>query len=347
MNPTVTEPALAPSLSENNGRFYRADNIRCIMLFNVILFHMVYMLEPVKTPAVMVMLTFFRFTSMPVFCFLSGYFSKNTEKASRNAIFDYLLPYLLFNWLYVTLVEKVPIYTVAIPEFLYWYLLSMFVWRLISPVLTRVRFILPLSIAAAVAVGFAGEIDTYLSLSRTIAFLPYFVAGLLLSRESLDRLSRLPKWLVVAVAAAVLGVCAWARAKGYYDLDSLLNYGPYWWHYNNDILRGALVRLLSYPVSFVFIIFFLNVVPNRKMAFLTRHGQNTLVPYIGHAYVATWFSGFFAARPELQTWYIVLPWAIFASVVCLLVLGLPWWENAYKFVQGWLKSIFVRSEEAL
>ena len=328
-------------------RSYRADNIKCILMLNVILFHSIIMLDFVKSPPVLAVLTFFRLSSMPAFCFLLGYYAKKTEKSAPGAVVDFLIPYLIFNTAYVMLYEKVPVYSISIPEFSYWFLLAAFTWKLISPALARIRYLVPLSIVCAVAIGFATEVDSAYTMQRIFSDLPFFAAGLMMNENTFTRLTKIPKAIIVPLALLVLGAAFFTLQKGWYDLDSLLHLGPYWWYYPTAVWKGALVRLLSYFGAGVFIVFYLTCVPDRKLSLVSGIGQRTMLPYLLHPYITDSFNRFIYNHEGLQVWYYTLPLAVAVSIAALLFLSLPVWDRAYKFCSRGLKKLLIRTEPAV
>ena len=107
---TIAAPLPGAAVAAPKKRWFRADNIRYILLFNVIAEHMLTQtgicagVAPVNITAhwiVTVIVCWSRMITMPGFCFISGYFSKKGYKCYQSAVFDFLVPYLIFNSLFV------------------------------------------------------------------------------------------------------------------------------------------------------------------------------------------------------------------------------------------------------
>lgn len=96
------------------------------------------------------------------------------------------------------------------PYWVLWFLLSLASWRALLPLLARLRWPLAWAVGASLAAGLLPQVGYPLSLSRTLVFLPCFVAGHLAP----------PTWLAWlreragrgASAGALLLLAAWAGA---------------------------------------------------------------------------------------------------------------------------------------
>lgn len=69
---------------------------------------------------------------MPLFIIISGYFSRNTDAGRATAFSRLFVPYFVFNTVAGILIERSIVINPFASYYGYWYLLSLFVWRLIS-----------------------------------------------------------------------------------------------------------------------------------------------------------------------------------------------------------------------
>ena len=331
-------------------RWFRADNIRYILLFNVIAEHMLTQTDITYNWLVTVIVCWSRMITMPGFCFISGYFSKKGDKCYQSAIFDFLVPYLIFNSLFVLCWgSSAP--NIFTPTFAYWYMMCMFCWKLVTKWLQQIKYILPLSILTALLVGaFCPDVGHFLSLSRTIGFLPFYILGMQMSREDVRKLENLPKLPVIAVTLAVMGVWGWLNVRGIFHID----FYYYWMPYNGSsdplcmyhdygFLKGVILRALGYIVSMLQIVFLFVIVPDRSLPVMRDVGTRTMPPYLLHTYVImfmrTLYALLFAAAPQLNQWFVTIPIAVIVAVVVMSVLGMPVFNSWYGALMNWIKKL--------
>ncbi len=342
------------------ARWFRADNIRYILLFNVIAEHMLTQtgigpgVAPVNITAhwlVTVIVCWSRMITMPGFCFISGYFSKKGDKCYQSAVFDFLVPYLIFNSLFV-LCYGTSAPNIFTPTFAYWYLMCMFFWKLLTKWLQQIKYIVPISFILALLVGaLCHDVGHFMSVSRTIGFLPFYVIGMKLSREDVAKIEKLPKIPVFVVTMVVMGIWGWLNVKEVFHIDFFY----YWASFSGDpahqefamfsygIGKGLILRVLGYIVSFIQIIFLFVFVPNRSLPVMRDVGTRTMVPYLLHTYVIMFmrnaYSLLFNAIPTLNQWYVTIPVAVLIAIAVLSVLGLPALNDLYNDFIKWIKKL--------
>ena len=163
----MSESRIETSLST---RDLSLDTLKCILMFFVVLGHI---LEEFGTTGyfgtVRSMIYCFH---MPTFVFLSGYFSKKAEKAANKAFKTCLIPFLVYNTFFCLMAGK---YDFLTPQYLYWYLLSLFFWRISSIAFQNLKFVMPFSILLALYAGTIEGADRFLAISRTLCFFPFFL----------------------------------------------------------------------------------------------------------------------------------------------------------------------------
>lgn len=127
---------------------------------------------------------------MPMFAFLSGFFLKSEYdclKQMRGALKIYV-PAQLTAMLVLWITEK-RVLSFFVPYWHLWYLLSLFFWAGICYFATRVRktrskaLLLLLSGIVACLCGCVDGIGRFLSLSRTLCFLPFVLLGCFLPKD--------------------------------------------------------------------------------------------------------------------------------------------------------------------
>lgn len=344
----ISQPLQAPKPA--GSRWFRADNIRYLLLFNVVAEHMLTQTGVSYNWVVTVLVCWSRMITMPGFCFLSGYFSKKGDKSYRSAIFDFLLPYIIFNSLFVLCYgSSQP--NIFSPSFAYWYLLSMFCWKLVTKALQQIRYILPLSLGAALLVGLCGDVHNFLSLGRTIGFLPYYIIGMQMSREQVSRMEKLPKVPVLLVTMAVMGLWGWLNVRGVFHIDFYYYWAPYGGTgmadclFSYSVWKGLILRAAGYVISGVLIVALFCLVPDRSLPVIREGGTRTMVPYLLHTYVILFVSSLYHFIPALTSWYIAVPLAVLVGVAVTKVLGLPALNDLYNDLIKLLRKLLEKPAE--
>lgn len=269
-----------------NKRDFLMDNIKGILMFLVVFGHSLELFKDDFTVAGIIY-TFIYLFHMPVFIFVSGYFSKNAEKCRATAVKKYLVPYLFFNTIWSILsfaagaTSGVSIFT---PGWALWYLFSMFIWKILLIDMVKLRHVFAISLLFGVFASMSGEFGTFMSLGRTVAFLPFFLAGYFMDDIQLEKLKKCPKILsvVLLLCGALLAVLAvtselipteilWAD-------KSFVKHGM-------NMIPGFAVSIMRYVCGFAFVLIMVNLVPKKKIFALSKVGKNTLPIYILHTYL--------------------------------------------------------------
>jgi len=349
-NMQTAAPTLA-NKAPSASRWFRADNIRYLLLFNVIAEHMLTQTGITYNWVVTVLVCLSRMITMPGFCFLSGYFSKKGDKCYQSALFDFLIPYIIFDSLFVLIYgSSQP--NIFSPSFAYWYLLSMFCWKLMTKALQQIKYVLPLSIVCALLVGLCPDVHNFLSLGRTIGFLPYYIIGMQMSRADVAKLENLPKIPVALVTMVVMGVWGWLNVKGVFHIDFYYYWAPYGGLSTPDCLfsygigKGLILRAVGYIISGVQIVALFCLVPNRSLPVMRDGGTRTMVPYLLHTYVIMFIRSLYYLVPVLDRWYITVPMALLMGVGVMKVLGLPALNDLYNDLIKFIKKLLQKPQGA-
>lgn len=123
--------------------------------------------------------------TMPLFAFISGYFSKPEQQLKKN-INLLLIPCLVFTLIndgIQYIVNPNYYFSLKTPGFAMWYLWALFVYRSILPYIYKIPHVILLSFVLTWCAGLYTGINSVLSLSRIICFLPYFLLGNKIAHE--------------------------------------------------------------------------------------------------------------------------------------------------------------------
>lgn len=226
---------------------------------------------------------------MPAFVIVTGYLSRSyrgTPGQISNLISSILVPYLVFQ----VIVRLEPWFlfgeplhmNLFVPAWSSWFLLALFAWRLLVPVLQRLRFPVLWSVLIALASVLAGGIDQGLSGARIISYLPFFALGLALTPENLERFQRVAAALGVRLLAGgyllAVGVLIYLlgdRLSSSLFAMSGLGAIPGDLSSTQHVLLRIVILAFTTSMSIAVLI----LVPQRK-TFFTRLGAVTLTIYL-------------------------------------------------------------------
>lgn len=186
------------------------DHARYLLLFFIVAGHTVETLREGSDAAYLIYLYFYLF-HVAALLGISGYFSRPemTVKTVRSVV-QLLVILVIWEAIFVlvrayTDGEEITENGIVSPSWGLWFLLTLATLRILLPVVMRLRRPLLVSVLLALGAGFIPAIGTDLSISRTLFFLPFFVAGYLAK----DRDWAKQDWFTrpsVAVRAAAAGV---------------------------------------------------------------------------------------------------------------------------------------------
>ncbi|SCK10603.1 acyltransferase family protein [Streptomyces sp. WMMB 322] len=271
---------------------------------------------------------------VPVFVIVAGYFSSAGplgRRELRQLTESVLAPYLLISLLHTAQIRLLygnwKFFT-SEPAWGLWFLLSLFVWRMLLPYLAVLRYPLSAAMAAALAVGHLDGFTHTFSASRTVAFLPFFLLGRQLRQGLADQLLHTARSR--EAAAGVLAVTATACWFLRHDIDvgwlamnapygETVSFAPAWaWGLRGTVLLCGMLIALS----------FIRLVPKRRLPVVTYLGAGGLYIYLLHPLVLRVFFrfgglGWVGPWPE-QTALLVLGGALAAA------LASPWVRRVTK-----------------
>lgn len=235
---------------------YRSSNVYCNDIFHVIYaFH------------------------MPLFFYISGYFSKNVEKTYKNAFVSLIIPAIPFELLYfvmhaVTKADNAqPFLT---PVFAYWFCFALFFCRMLLPYLSKVRWIVPITFALALAAGFNPYINEIMTLSRFLCMLPFFMLGYFTSREAMEQIRSINTGLALLIGFAGLVALFTILYISGTDLGFTLR-SPY------ETPMGVVWRAAQFMLAVPLSLMVMKLTPDKK-SYLTVMGQKALQIYFLHFY---------------------------------------------------------------
>ena len=261
------------------------DNIKGIMIFFVVFCHCVRLLSRSEETGLLNYLIQVVYSfHMPVFVFVSGYFTKKHEE---KLIVKYLIPYVVVNTIFgllSSIIERSAFGFHAINPFFpnrtLWYLLSIFWWKVFLSHFVELKYSIIVVFFLSIFSSCLSRVDGFLSISRTIAFFPYFLAGnYLQSKGLMSYIRNYNKYriliLFLIVETSVIFFTFQGLPRQAFELSvPAVELGFSFW-------QGVLFRAYSYIVGTVGIVFFLVYVPN-KLISLSYLGTRSITVYLAH-----------------------------------------------------------------
>ena len=257
----------------------RIDSVKFWLVVLVIAVHVIMRKEFVGSTACVVLWNWINTFVMPLFIFVSGYFSrKKDSKAFWPSIWKLLEPLIIFHVIALVFYVKHPLSVRSIlsPWFMLWYLLSLIYWRLMlqiipDKILKHKRLILITTFCISILAGYL-PFDRVLSLQRTLALMPFFFLGYYMKGKNLY-LSNKYKPLCVVFLIVILSILLFFPHR----INDLLYATPY------RSIYGAVIRMIAFAVAIPMSIAFINVCYNTP--WIARQGRLTMQYYLYHALI--------------------------------------------------------------
>lgn len=363
----------APVTAAPKARIAVWDNARFVLILLVVVAHVVSTVRT-QTSFGYGLYTFIYLFHMPAMIALSGLFSKAdaAPKTVRSTL------QLLVTWLsweaiwalihFFSSGRGLPESWLVAPAWTLWFLVTLATMRILLPYIVRLRHPLLFSIALALAAGLSPVVGTQFSASRTLCFLPFFVAGWMITNRGWLRgewFAR-PTAALRGAAAALLGLLAAAVAilaplrkewridtwlvwrddyAWLFDHAPVMGWAPdQWWAI---ALGGAGMRLGFLVVAAAMTLALLLLVP-RGHGVITVWGTRTLYVYLLHGPIVSylrasgaveWFGGFGGAGVVML---------VGVGVAITLVLSLGWVSKVFRpVIEPRLDVLFSREPAAV
>ena len=242
----------------------RFDTLKGILILCVLFRHF-YLRDPDGLASETVA-NFIHFFTMPLFVFMSGFFTRHEDDTKRYwmGILGILETYVVFQLLKGLAYHYSLIELITLPTTMMWYLLALIYWKALYFVLFKSKIkvsllLIGVLITLSLASGYVPFIDRRLAISRFLYFSPYFFLGILLRKKEVLTFVNNELKLYFAVGILVLTL--------------LLSFFLAYFHdpYVADVFRGVepyptsnrmcfmLARLASFVVSIIVSIAILRV----------------------------------------------------------------------------------------
>ena len=325
------------------------DNIKSVLITLVVIGHFLLPLESTRLKDGLVNVIYL--FHMPMFIMVSGYFAKGMYAGKRfrwERIGKLLWLYLLFQ-IISGMTESLAagqLWTANI-NFLResgapWYLLAMIWWYLEVFLLARFRAwaVLMAVIVIGILSGYGRHIGSFLVLSRTLSFGPFFWIGYYLTEDQVRNFrSWKGRWLMAVLAlflAVVTAVESNGTLKELFPIVYGMNYGRIGTLWSP---ASALVRFCAYGAAGIMILGVMAVVPRQRRVW-TCLGERSLQIYILHRPIRDLMeaAGFYRAVTSRSRMTVVFVMAF--SVALAICLSAPRITKLFRYVQDAPEKMF-------
>ena len=219
---------------------------------------------------------------MQAFIFISGFLTTENSTKIINAC-KLLILYYLFNFtfsiiLYFYIDNRI---NFLYPQYSYWYILSLFYWRISIKYLNNIKFIFIISIVISLLEGYWNCFSHILSIDKTIILFPYFLAGYKLKKMNI--INKFILWkkgifkFIIFLSCLILYsyiVYIYIKDNDITNYTLLMNI----YNKNNNIKE----RIILFIISSIMIFLILLILPNMKIPLINKWGKNSLYIYLFH-----------------------------------------------------------------
>ena len=274
-------------------RINKYDNLKGIAILMILFWHFDFTLKTINPYIYKI----FYLTALPIFFFVSGYFSKIGPDEPLKNIKRLLIPYIvfctithIFNFIVFGKTNVNTIYLMS--SFALWFILALFFMKMSLPVVDKLRYPLIISIICALIVGNIKVSSNFLGLTRCLAYFPIFLVGFYYKqyREKFELL--LPKiknfidnhTLLIFITLCILTLPVIIKFN--------LRVFSFQQKYNGNISFEIIKRFITIMFEIAWVLM-LNKIMTNKNCFLTKFGRNSMSVYLLHCYIALLIQPYF------------------------------------------------------
>lgn len=341
----IYNPAVSSCNSNKDKRNYYLDNLKFCLITLVVVSHFAMRLSYIN--GIKYLVYFIYIFHMPCFVFTSGYLARGMNKGGKlraDKILSIFWLYLVFK-IGDALINYVFAYDLELTLFkeksASWYLFTLGIWYLLVPFLERIKkgYLIAGTFLLGLLAGYISSINSIMSLSKVIVFLPFFVLGFCFSGKLeliLDKKLRFPAFiLMIAVLAGV--AIFWEYIEPFTEI--LYGGKPYRNALGDFSDYGLLIRGIWYLLAILTSGAFMLLIPRCK-TFFSVFGERTLQVYMTHIWIRNILAnmGFFSFIKEGAIYLSVLVLA--GSILLTFLLANRWFKKLFDVLSG--SKLFMR-----
>lgn len=258
-----------------------------MLILLVVLGHLIEPLINNSTMYKYIYITIYAF-HMPLFVFISGYLLKLQN--NRFKIISLLTPYIIFQLVYFAfdkfILKLDTDLSMLYPNWILWFIFSLLIWNYITPYLIKIKYYIPIAFIIALIVGMNNEIYYFLSLSRTLVYLPLFLIGHAFEINSFKVFyNKIKNYNTLFIVAIIITIGLYIN-----QIDVRFFYGSYPYELLNlTALTGVFCRVVIYVINISIIAFIISLMSYKKSR-ISYIGGRTLGVYLIHGLIVKYVS---------------------------------------------------------
>ncbi len=289
---------------------------------------------------------------MPMFAFVTGFFSKDVEKNKNNAVRKVLIPYVVLQCTYViiaTIMIKLHLatfnsnafnYSIILPSSAFYYLLATFIWKVFSKDLLELNHPLMVAVLLGLTISFTKGTDFHIGYGAVFSLLPFFTMGILSSEEQINKLRRMKK--IIGIVILLLGIIP-------------AHFFPYAIHsirftYENQgfsNIEGLLWRLVYYIIA-TLMMGAIIIVTSDKNSIISKIGKHSIVVYAFSTFLSPSLYVLFdkivhISRCPILNFFSMIIFCVFI----ILVASINWINEIFSAVIGFIAKILLQSDKSV
>lgn len=285
------------TINSEKQRDYFFDNIKGFLIILVVFGHAIRYLAFKRNSTVLLGLFMLIYSfHMPLFIFISGFFSKKTNSSKLiNLVFTYFLWQMIITPGFIAIFTNKTFigYSKSFfePYETYWYLVSLLIWRLITPYIVKIKKHILISFLLGSLIGFSSINLDFFAIGRTFAFYPFFLIGYHCRKEWISKLkASVNTYIAIGlILISSLGTTALIHfsknilLKEKYLMKVLYMKDTYSSYLTTPEI-GFILRIITYIIALILIISIIKLTPSKKTIF-SKIGINSLFIYLSHGMI--------------------------------------------------------------
>lgn len=332
---------------ELKNRDYLFDNIKALMLILVAVGHTLDPFIETQESLFRYLMQYMYLFHMPMFAFVSGYFSKNSDKAREGAVKKVLIPYVVIQGVYIGVALALMALGLAnynadvfrpsllLPTSPLYYLLCLFLWKVFQKDIFKLRFPIAFSIIAGILISTIHNDELHIGIGATFSLMLFFLLGVKCTKEHVEKIRRMPK--TIGVIILLLGIIP-ATLLPYNFRNVRFTYS--YVGLGNGL--GMIYRLLFYVISVIMLIAIINLMPKKKNLF-TIIGENSIIVYAVSSFAAPF--GYLLINQFVhlsENMWINLAGIVIYCVLVARLGAMQWIKTIYDAIMGLIYKVLYK-----